>query len=102
MQLNGEIVIPKFGTYYTDTNKIALQLMDEYDNPYAVITKNLSGEILSNKNCAHIDINNNGIKILDWLEKNGFGKITGEQAQSGFCVYPEFEFDSIMIEKYSA
>lgn len=39
-----------------------------------------------------IDTNNNGHDMIPWLEENGFGHLTGHQAHSGFCIYPEFDF----------
>ena len=40
-----------------------------------------------------IDTNNNGDKILDFLQKNGFGSPTGRMIRSGFCSFPVFKFN---------
>ena len=40
-----------------------------------------------------IDTNNNGNKIVDFLEQNGFGIDTCLKAYSGYCEYPIFKFD---------
>lgn len=46
-----------------------------------------------------IDTNNNGIKMLDFLEKNGFGHRTGQGIPSGYCVFPVFEFNADKIKE---
>lgn len=42
---------------------------------------------------AAIDINNNGAQMLDFLQKNAFGELTGRQIPSGYCVFPVFKFN---------
>ena len=49
---------------------------------------------------AYIDINDNGNEIIDWLITNKLGKLTGRICHSGFCMYPEFEFDMDEVQKY--
>lgn len=44
-----------------------------------------------------IDTNDNGEKMIDFLEKNGFGERTPYGVQSGFCVYPIFKFNEDMM-----
>lgn len=46
-----------------------------------------------------IDTNNNGDKMLDFLEKNGFGKRTGLAIPSGYCIFPVFEFNADKIKE---
>ena len=65
--------------------------IEGWPQPYGDITKNLSVKCADN--CAFIDTNNNGDEIIDWLIANGLGKPTGRERASGWCVYPEFEFD---------
>lgn len=48
---------------------------------------------------AAIDVNNNGRKLLDFLESNGFGKRTPFTVSSGYCVYPIFRFDEKKIRE---
>lgn len=39
-----------------------------------------------------IDTNNNGEKLITFLEENGFGESTGFFLPSGFCKFPVFKF----------
>lgn len=64
---------------------------DGYIQPWSSLTVNLSVKCKPNR--AFIDTNNNGNEIVAWLEQNGLGKATGNLMPSGWCVYPEFEFD---------
>lgn len=59
--------------------------------PWQNLTVNLS--IPCKPNRAFIDTNNNGNEIINWLEQNGLGFATGKLMPSGFCIYPEFEFN---------
>lgn len=59
--------------------------------PWQNLTVNLS--VKCKPNCAYIDTNNNGNEIIDWLEQNGLGFATGNLMPSGWCVYPEFQFN---------
>lgn len=52
------------------------------------------------KNCVYIDVNNYGLGMIQWLEKNKLGKRTGQEAQSGFVSYPEFMFDESVLQDY--
>lgn len=50
--------------------------------------------------CSTIDTNNNNEeKILEFLTKNGFGELTGQEVSSGFCTFPVFQFSEKMLEK---
>lgn len=69
-----------------------------YPEPWGDLTVNLGYEC--SKNCAYIDTNNNGQQIVDWLIENKLGRLTGKVERSGFCVYPEFEFDMNEVNKY--
>ena len=64
---------------------------DGYPMPWQNLTVNLSVPCKPNR--AFIDTNNNGNEIIDWLEQNGLGYYTGNLMPSGWCVYPEFEFN---------
>ena len=72
--------------------------LDGYYEPWSVLTVNLMEKCKSN--CAFIDTNNNGDDIIFWLTKNNLGKLTDRFAQSGFCIYPEFEFNMDELNKY--
>lgn len=62
-----------------------------YAEPWQNLTINLS--VKCKENCAYIDTNNNGDEIIDQLENNGLGHPTGNMKPSGWCLYPEFEFN---------
>ena len=71
---------------------------DGYPEPYSDLTVNLS--VKCDKNCAFIDTNNNGDRIVEWLITNKLATLTGRIQQSGFCVYPEMKFDMVELMKY--
>lgn len=95
-------VTPVFTTYVFSGN-LAMYL-EQDGSMVNVVTVNIDDELdieqLTNEQCAFIDINNMGEDICVWLEENEFGKFTGNVGFSGFCVYPEFEFDKQVIERY--
>ena len=62
-----------------------------FPEPWSDLTVNLE-EILDD-NCAYIDVNNNGNEIIQWLIANNLGHLNGGLGFSGFCMYPEFEFN---------
>lgn len=47
--------------------------------------------------CSAIDTNNNGDRMVDFLEREGFGKRTGQMLNSGFCRFPVFQFDEKVL-----
>ena len=68
---------------------------------YTVLTVNLEeSPAFGIPDKAFIDTNNNGDEIIEWLKANNLGKETGRMAASGWCIYPEFEFDMNEVEKY--
>lgn len=64
---------------------------DGYPVPWSDLTVNLG--VKCKENCAYIDINNNGSVIIEWLMAHGLGHLTGNLRTSGWCDYPEFEFN---------
>ena len=66
--------------------------------PWQNLTVNLS--VKCQDNCAFIDTNNND-DIIDWLEENNLGHCTGNIMPSGWCVYPEFEFNMDELMKHT-
>lgn len=64
-----------------------------YPEPWQNLTVNLNESRRCKPNCAYIDTNNNGDEIIRWLIDNGLGDMTGRIGISGFCFYPEFEFN---------
>ena len=97
------LTLTKYGTEHQMTFKLAsyaengnlyvglLTHEEGYPVPWQNLTVNLS--VKCKDNCAFIDTNNNGEEILGWLEENGLGRMTGNIMPSGWCVYPEFEFN---------
>lgn len=90
-------------SHYQINDNLAIQMWcwDEsevFPEPWSMLTVNLTKKCKSN--CAFIDINNNGSNIMEWLEKNNLGRPTGNYEVSGYCIYPEFEFNMEEVNKY--
>ena len=87
---------------YAENDNLAIEMMcwdeEEFPEPWSMLTVNLS--VKCKPNCAYIDTNNNGYTIIEWLIENKLGNITGVLGFSGFCTYPEFEFDMDELKKY--
>ena len=92
----------RIGTYAADKSLAIHAFYEEEDGmwcPFAGVTVCLGSE--NRLNCAYIDENNvSGIGAA--LEKAGVAKPTGRTAQSGFCVYPEYEFNEDILKKMDA
>ena len=87
--------------HYADNNNLYVGMItweDDYAEPWSDLTVNLGVKL--EPNIAFIDINNNGWQIIDWLVKNNLGKPTKLEMISGFCTYPEFEFNMEELMKY--
>ena len=69
-----------------------------YPEPWCDLT--VCFDIECKSNCAFIDVNNNGNKIIDWLVANKLGQLTGDMELSDWCVYPEFEFNMDELMKH--
>ncbi len=82
---------------YANNGNLAIQLWCE-DGPFATLTVNLSKKC--KPNCAFVDINN-----CPWAEefisRYSLGIPTGNMQTSGFCCYPEYEFDLDAVNKYT-
>ena len=88
---------------YADNGSLYVGLItheEGYPEPWQNLTVNLKESSRCKPNCAYIDTNNNGDMILDWLERNGLGEQTGRIAVSGWCCYPEFEFNMEELMKH--
>lgn len=89
---------------YADNDNLYVGLIccneEDYGEPWSDLTVNLDTKLAPNR--AYIDTNNNGNEIINWLISNKLGKPTGRYGASGFCVYPEFEFDMNELKKYIA
>ena len=87
---------------YVNNGNLAVHMLEvngDYYEPWSFLTVNLTRKCAPN--CAYIDVNNNGDDIIDWLIDNNLGKPTGRMEISGFCFYPEFEFNMDILNKYS-
>lgn len=105
------IILNKYGkehpmtfktNYYLQNGNLYVGLVTHeagYPEPWSDLTVNLG--IKCEENCAFIDTNNNGKEIIDWLLDNNLGLLTGREARSGFCVYPEFVFFPDELSKYT-
>lgn len=62
---------------------------------YDVLTVSF-GEFIGVKNCAYIDTNN--CSFADQLLQHDIARDTGYTKQSGFCVYPLWEFDESFLK----
>lgn len=69
-----------------------------YHMPWSDLTVNLGTPCKANR--AFIDVNNNGMEIIDWLVDNNLGHVTTRERTSGFCIYPEFEFNMDALMEY--
>lgn len=65
---------------------------------FAILTVNLdcyTGMKTQSGTRAYVDINNNGRwNCTEFIRKYGLGRPTGRLAQSGFCTYPLYEFNT--------
>ena len=88
------------GTYAENGNLFVglVNNNEGYPEPWLDLTVNLGIEC--KPNCAFIDINNNENDIILWLIVNNLGKLTGRIEPSGWCMYPEFEFDMDELMKH--
>lgn len=87
---------------YVDNGNLYVGLVtheDGYPEPWSDLTVNLG--VKCKAKCAFIDTNNNGDTIIEWLYSNNLGHLTGRMKTSGFCTYPEFEFNMEMLCKYT-
>ena len=88
---------------YTSNGNLAVSMIvemeEDYYEPWSTLTVNLTRKCAPN--CAFIDTNNNGDDIIEWLINNNLGKPTGRMEISGFCFYPEFQFNMDILNKYS-
>lgn len=92
-------VRPVFSNYMVNSG-LALTLIGYDHIPFGTVTVNLIDEVLTDDFCAFIDTNNMGLEIVEWLEKNDFGERTGKIGCSGFCSYPEFRFNPVIVKLY--
>lgn len=79
---------------YSYGKRLSIKLVDVNDNncPFAMLTVNLPNEKITNKNCAFVNFNKFQ-HCLKFIEVNKLGKPTNKIGFSGYCIYPEYEFD---------
>jgi len=89
-----ERVVPKLNSYADNDNLyLGLDYLDEEFQdwlPYTDVTVNV-GKLPYLESA--LDTNNNSTAIITFLEKNGFGHLTGQSIQSGYCAFPVFKFN---------
>ena len=89
--------------YMTGNMAIAMEYYDGEIHqlmPYAALTVNLVNEKCG-ENCAFVDVNNLGSKILSWIFQNNLGELTGRCRMSGHCIYPEIKFNMEEVKKHA-
>ncbi len=87
---------------YVHGNGLAIQLYfkeGEALEPYANLTVNL----MNHPTCGDkAFIDTNGFpEVVKLIDKYKLGKPTGRIGYSGYCIYPEYEFDRKELEKYT-
>lgn len=82
-------------TYYPYNRTLAIALFENGES-YGNLTCCLDDT--PGKNCAYIDVNHMGKDIVEVLEKEGYGKRTGKEYQSGYVLYPEFMFKEDVLK----
>lgn len=85
-------------TSYVDDGGLAIVMHCEGE-PFATLTVNLE-DFPTYGNKAFVDINNLGEEIINWIEENNIGVRTSRLGFSGFCVYPEVDFNLDEINKH--
>nr|WP_302549172.1 DUF4313 domain-containing protein [Enterocloster clostridioformis] len=65
--------------------------------PWSSLTVNLDG--VREKDCAFIDVNDNGEAILAWIIRYGLAVPTGVRKNSGYCSYPEYRFKETVLRE---
>ena len=93
-------VTPYIDTYANNDNLyLGFYYFDKEDKEWAPFCSATVNTISLPYMEAAIDVNNNGPKLLDFLEANGFGERTPFTVSSGFCVFPIFHFNEDKIRE---
>lgn len=90
-------------TTYRNNGSLAIQVMckteeEEWEEPFCMLTTNLAVSPTS-PNRAYIDINNVPQDLVQKLLDAKVFKFTGIDQMSGWCIYPEAEFDKEWLDK---
>lgn len=81
---------------YQSNGNLAIQMWCD-DGPFATLTVNLLKKCEPNR--AFVDTNNCPW-AEEFIDKYKLGAPTGNVEMSGWCIYPEYEFDMDEIKKY--
>ena len=87
---------------YVDNKRPAILLTcweDGEEEPFTTITVNIPNEEVGGTNCNFVDTNNLPY-ICTFIEENNLGEHTGMYGLSGYCIYPEYQFNIDEIRKY--
>lgn len=87
---------------YVHGNGLAIQLHFKNGDalePYATMTVNLKN-CPTGENRAFVDTNGFP-EVVKLIDEYKLGKPTGRRGLSGYCIYPEYEFDRKELEKYA-
>ena len=74
-----------------------LEEENPYWEPFSTLTEWVC-PVFTSERCAYIDTNNNPEELITKLVDMGVMSKTGYAVQSGYCTYPEYEFDSEWLE----
>lgn len=77
---------------YANNQSLAVNLITDEEDIFAVVSVNLTESYFIPKNSAFIDTNNCPF-AEEFLTKNNIAKPVGIYAQSGFCSYPLYDFN---------
>lgn len=100
-EYGGKYIVSPWINMYKDNDNLYLGLYcqdkgGEYWEPFCDVTVNtVSLAYLESA----VDTNNNGAKIVDFLEANGFGQRTPYVVSSGFCTFPIFKFNEDRLKE---
>lgn len=87
-----DYMLAPYTNRYVNNGSLAITLYGDDDEPFCDMTVNITTSATSGSNCAFVDTNNNPW-IIEFILDNGLGKPTGRYGTSGYCTYPEYEFD---------
>ncbi len=93
LEIQGTRFQVNLSVHYYPNGNLAIHMygQSEDGNPFkGTLTKDL--QITLKKNHAHIDINNNGEKILSWIILNRLAVPTGKTGRDRGCEYPDYHF----------
>lgn len=79
---------------YSTTGNLEVEMVNwkyRYPSPWAALTVDLHE--VCEKDCAYVDTNHHGRKILSWILESGLGEMTGEISRNGYCTYEMVHFN---------